>query len=315
MVRETEENLRRLYELGNVKKEFLYKMALDGGYKGPKSDNEQIREFLLSINSEEFERIGRNYIDANRSTNFIFMMEEVLSTKIKRRFNDILGAMPTSPSDDFSNYFLTGHYFNRIENEQNLRISKVERDIIYSTWNSELDRIEHKASHEVKKCIIKILYDKNILIVRSHSLRVAKDIIRSIFPDYHNEIKLKIFSENDKINIIASLVILRGANVRFEGDEEVQSAIFTAGQSDRNAVLKNLKDSLRFQNAKEGGEIRVCRFSHPRDPEADVVNLTSKDVVTFGINFTQGKVYFSNFLDESETKEWILNILSYINLD
>ena len=201
MLRETEENLRRLYEIGNVKKEFLYKMALDGGYKGPKSDNIKIMEFLLSIENEEFRRIGRNYIDANRSTNFIFILEKELCTKIKRRFNDLLEAMPTSPSDDFSNYFLTGHYFNRTDNEQSLRISKVERDIIYSTWNSELERIEHKASHEVKKSIIKILYDENILIVRSNRLRDAKNIIRSVFPDYHSNIKLLRFTEDDKTPI------------------------------------------------------------------------------------------------------------------
>ena len=159
------------------------------------------------------------------------------------------------------------------------------------------------------------MYDENILLVRSHRLRVAKDIIKSIFPDYYNEIRLIRFSNEDKINIIASLVILRGANIRFEGDEEVQSAIFTAGKSERNAVLKNLKNSLRFRDAQEGGEIRVCSFSHPRNPEIDISKLTSNDVVTFGINFTQGKIYFLNFLDETETKQWILNILSYINFD
>ena len=290
-------------------------MVLDGGYRGSRSDKEQIEEYLLSIESEEFDRIGRNYIDANRSTNFIFIMDEEVSTEIKRRFNEILGAMPTSPSDDFSNYFLTGHYFNRSEKEQNLRVNKVERDIIYPTWNSELEIIEHKASHEVIKNIIKILYDENLIIVRSHSLRVAKTIIRSIFPDYYNEIRVIRFSDEDKINIIASLAILRGANIRFEGDDEIQSAIFSAGQSERNEALKNLKNSLRFQNAREGGEIRICKFSHPRNPELDVSNLKSKDVVTFGINFTQGKVYFLNFLDELETREWILNILSYINLN
>lgn len=77
------EKKRRRFELSKVKIEHLYNMAQEVDYSGSKSSKEKILEHLFSIDKDKFDSLCRQYVNAEDSTNFIFIMEEDTCKRIK----------------------------------------------------------------------------------------------------------------------------------------------------------------------------------------------------------------------------------------
>jgi len=92
------EKKRRQFELSNVKIEHLYNMALQVGYSGSKSSKEKILECLYFVDKDKFDSLCWQYVNAENSTNFIFIMEEEVSKKIKSELLLILKKLPKTPT-------------------------------------------------------------------------------------------------------------------------------------------------------------------------------------------------------------------------
>jgi len=185
---------------------------------------------------------------------------------------------------------------------------------MYRTWNFDKNEIEFHEAHTLNKIFIKILYSFNLLIVRTSKLGSAKNIIMSLFTNYYDQIKPIRFSKEDVLEIVKFMTILRGANLRYESDTEIQSATFSAGLSEKDGILKNLKKSETFRKAWDEGDLRNCRFSNAKSSDKDLGELRSKDVITLGMNFIESKIFFITKVSEIETIKWILDILGNVDL-
>lgn len=308
------EKKRRLFELSNVKIEHLNNMAQQVGYSGSKSSKEKIIEYLCSIDKDEFDSLCWQYVNAENSTNFIFIMKEETSKKIKSEILMILNKLPKTPTPDENHIFLDNHYFNIKNDEYNIRLNEIKMNKMLRTWNFDKNEMEFQEAHTLNKIFIKILYGHNLIIVRTSGLGLAKNILMLLFTKYFNQFIPISFSKEDVLEIVKFMMILRGANLRYESDTEIQSATFSAGSSERDGILKNLKKSETFRKAWEEGDLRNCRFSNAKSSDKDSDDLRSKDVVTLGMNFIESKIYFITKVSEEETVKWILDILSNIDL-
>jgi len=248
---------RRKSELSNVKKEHLYDMALKSGYDGSKSSTERIINHLCSIDEDLFNDLSWHYVNAENSTNFLFVMNEELPKKLKPEIILILEKIPKKPNED-SSIFYESNYFSEKNNEYSIRLNKIKMNRVIRTWNFEKSKMEFQEAHELKKIFIKILFNIGLIIVRTSNLRQAKDILMYLFTKDFDQINAIRFSKDDVLKIVKFMTILRGANLRYETDEEIQSASFSAGLSEKDGILKNLKRSARFRKAWEEGELRNC---------------------------------------------------------
>lgn len=311
----TREQKRRLFEIGNLTKKYIYLAAKSAEYNGPKSHQREIEEYLLSIDEDLFEKVCKNYINAENSSNYIFVIKKEDAKKLKEDLPKILKKLPNAPSNDLDNFFLNRSYYDEELDEDNIRLKKVKFAKVIELWNFEKEELDYQDIYDVETFFIKIFYKHNLILVRTRSLASAKRVLSLIITDFSAKINIINFSKTDIIKIIEYMTILRGARLRYESDDEIQSASYSAGESEKDGILKNLKKSAKFKKDLEEGQIRNCRFSIARRSDYDSDKLTSKDVITLGINFMESKIYFSTRLDEEETIEWILNILSNINLE
>ena len=174
--------------------------------------------------------------------------------------------------------------------------------------------MEFKEANELEKIFIKTLFKYNLIIVRTSKFGIAKNILMSTFINFYDKIKPIRFSNDDVLEIVKFMTVLRGANLRYESDTEIQSATFSAGLSEKDGILKNLKKSEKFRKAWEEGELRNCRFSNAKSEDLDLDQLRSKDVVTLGMNFVESKIFFITKVSEEETIKWILDILNNVSL-
>lgn len=311
---DSSEKKRRQFELGNVKIEHLYDMAQQVGYDGSKSSKEKILECLYSADKDKFDSICWQYVNAENSTNFIFIMNGETSKKLKNEMFLILNKLPKTPTMDENLIFLDD-YYNNIENDEyNIRINKIKVNQIYRTWNFKKEEMEFQKAHILEKIFVKILFSQNLIIIRTSKLRSAKNIIMSLLTMYFDQIKLLRFSNQEVLEIVKFMTVLRGANLRYESDTEIQSATFSAGLSEKDGILKNLKKSETFRKAWEEGDLRNCRFSNAKSGDKDLDELRSKDAMTIGMNFIEGKIFFKTKVSEEETIRWILDILGNIDL-
>lgn len=311
----TREQKRRLFELKNLTKEHLFVVAKSVGYTGSKNKQDDIYEYLLAIDKNSFEEACKNYINAENSTNFIYVINNEDAIKLKKAIPKILKELPETPSDDLDNYFLNSSFYDDEHDEDNIRLKKVKFVKVIESWNFEKEDLDYQDIYNVDTVFIKVLYKNNLILVRARNLASAKRTLNLLFAEYRDNIHKIHFSKTDIKNIIEYVAILRGARIRYETDDEIQSASYSAGASEKDGTLKNLKKSIKFKKDLEEGHIRNCRFSHARGSDYDSDKLTSKDVITYGINFVESKIYFLTKLDEIETIELILNILSNINLE
>lgn len=226
----------------------------------------------------------------------------------------ILNKLPKTPIQDENYIFLDEHYFNNEIDEYSIRLNQIKTDKILRTWNFDTNEMEFQETHTLNKIFIKILYSHNIIIIRTKRFASAKDIVMSLFTNYYDTIVPISFSKDDVLVIVKFMTVLRGANLRYERDTEIQSATFSAGSSEKDGILRNLKKSERFRKAWEDGDLRNCRFSDAKSGDRDLEELRSRDVITLGMNFVESKIYFKTKVSEEETIKWILDILSNIDL-
>ena len=131
------EKKRRQFELGNVKKEHLYKIALQVGYDGPKRSKEEIYKCLYSIDKDKFNNICRQYVNAENSTNYLFIMDEETSQKLKKETFLILRKLPKTPDSEENSIFLDNSYFSTEDDTYSIRLNQIKMNRVFRTWNFE----------------------------------------------------------------------------------------------------------------------------------------------------------------------------------
>lgn len=301
----------KLWRISGIMQSHLDKIRRDVGeeYGGNKTN---FNDWLLGLDREKLEGLIEEYVDAQNSSNFIYIIQKDIIEDLKRNLPDILKKIPNEPLQKDSYIYLDSE--KDYGDEFRIKINTINIDQIIPYWDFKNKLGKYHRMDRILPVPIRILFDKNLLIIRTSHDKTASMLKEWVLGEFSNKAKRLWFDNENLMKIFEYMAIVRSAHVGYEGESHLQNASYSAGKDSEGGFLNNLKLSEKFIKEIKEGTLRNCNFSIPKDGKIKE-RLKSEECVTIGINFLEGKIHFKTHLTEYETNKWIIDIIDNINIE
>jgi hypothetical protein len=320
----TEKN-ERLFWLRKITNDIKLSLAQSKGYIGTK-DPDRVLNFLLDLDRDIFDQLIEPYKYGKTTTNHIFKLDSEIKENCQFFSEEysILDNLKSEKMDkgnvNFKPYFVDDiTYFQEIQ-ELWFNVYHINRQHIEPTIDSDFKKRDFRSYYALKIFPIRIYLDEGLLILRCDEHKHANDIIGMLEElDPHFKAHELYFNEQNKIAALQGACV-RNCSIEFGRDkrqkEVLKYSIGTDKADDTIGDLTILSERFKAALHEKGHKISYVSISALRDPENSRTVLSTKDpIITFRINFSESKVFFSSYMKEDEIKIWLLRILHKCNLD